>query len=117
MKKLLIWTALAALLMIGGPWFALELAGWNAMGACFLLFFGVNPLFSVVCGAAAGRDLKRLWSLPVIVAALYLAGAWLFFEMGESAFLIYSGGYLVLGAVSMFISAFVRKRKQKKERI
>ena len=112
MKKLLIWTGLVALLMIGGPWLALRLAGWNAMGACFLLFFGVNPLFSVVCGAAAGRELKRLWLLPVIVAALFLAGTWIFFEMGESAFLIYSGAYLVIGAVAMCVSALITRRKK-----
>ena len=109
MKKLVIWTGLAAVLMIGGPWLALRLAGWNAMGACFLLFFGANPLFAAVCGAVAGKDMKRLWPLPIIVAGLYLAGVWLLFEMGESAFLLYSGGYLVIGAAAMLIRFFVSK--------
>ena len=109
MKKLVIWTGLAAALMIGGPWLALRLPGWDAMGACFLLFFGVNPLFCALCGAVAGGDMKRLWPLPVIAAGLYLAGTWLLFEMGESAFLLYSGGYLVIGIGAMLIRFFVSK--------
>ena len=98
--------------MIGGPGLALAFSGWNAMGVCFLLFFGVDPVFSAVCGAFAGRDIKKMWMLPMIVSALYLAGVWLFFEMGEPAFLIYGAAYLVIGVLSMLISALVNKRKR-----
>ena len=111
MKKLLTWTALAALLMIGGPFLALKLTGWNAMGACFLLFFAVDPLFSAACGAFAGTNIKKLWMLPVITAGLFLAGVWMLFDMGEPAFLLYFGGYLLIGVLAMVISAFVKKRK------
>lgn len=114
MKKLVIWTGLSAVLMIVGPWLAFRLPGWNAVGACFLLFFGANPLFAAVCGAVAGKDMKRLWPLPIIVAGLYLAGMWLLFEMVESAFLIYSGGYFVIGVAAMFICGFVARRKNNK---
>ena len=82
------------------------------MAACFILFFAVNPLFSMVCGVFAGKDIKRLWPLPIITAGLFLIGTWLFFEMGETAFLLYCGCYLMIGIVAMLISAFVNKRKQ-----
>ena len=82
------------------------------MAACFILFFAVNPLFSMVSGVFAGKDIKRLWPLPIITAGLFLMGTWLFFEMGETAFLLYCGCYLMIGIVAMLISAFVNKRKQ-----
>jgi len=82
------------------------------MAVCFILFFAVNPLFSMVCGVFAGKDIKRLWPLPIITAGLFLIGTWLFFEMGETAFLLYCGCYLMIGIVAMLISAFVNKRKQ-----
>ena len=110
LKKLLTWTALAALLMIGGPFLALQFAGWNAMGVCFLLFFAANPLFSAVCGAVAGANTRKLWALPLITAVLFLVGVWLFFEMGEPAFFIYFAGYLLIGALAMLISAVLKKR-------
>lgn len=112
MRKLITWTMLAMLLMIGCPWLAVEFAGSAGMAIFFILFFAVNPLFSVVCGAFAGKNIKQLWVLPIIIAGLFLAGSWLFFEMGEIAFLVYCGCYLIIGIIAMLIGAFVNKRKQ-----
>ncbi len=112
MKKLIAWTISALILMIGFPWLAVAFAGSAGMAICFLLFYAINPLFSVVCGAFAGQNIKQLWALPIITAGLFLVGAWLFFELGETAFLLYCICYLIIGIVAMLISAFVNKRKQ-----
>ena len=111
MKTLAGWTAAAAVLMIGFPWLAVAFAGDAGMAVCFLLFFGVNPLFSVVCGWAAGRNIRQLWPIPILVPVLFLAGVWIFFSLGEPAFLLYAGAYLVIGLVTMGISALVKNRK------
>ena len=103
---------LAIILMIICPWLTVEFAGSAGMAICFVLFFAVNPLFSVMCGAFAGKNIKQLWVLPIITAGLFLAGSWLFFEMGEIAFLVYCGCYLIIGIIAMLISAFMNKRKQ-----
>ena len=60
MKPLIFWSILAMLLMIGCPWLAATFAGSAGMAVCLLLFFGVNPIFSAVCGVFAGKDIKRL---------------------------------------------------------
>ena len=112
MKGYIAWGASAALLMIGCPWLAVTFAGSAGMAICFVLFFAVNPLFSVACGAYAGRNIRRLWGLPVITAGLFLAGVWLFFEMGEPAFLLYCGCYLIIGIAAMLIAAFLHKRRR-----
>lgn len=112
MKKLITWTMSALILMIGFPWLAVTFAGSAGMAICFILFFAVNPLYAALSGVFAGKNIKQLWSLPIITAGLFLAGAWLFFEMGESAFLLYCGCYLIIGVVAMLISSFVNKRKQ-----
>ena len=80
------------------------------MAVCFILFFAVNPLFSAVCGAFAGKNIRQLWALPIITAGSFLAGVWLFFEMGEPAFLLYGGCYLMIGMITMLISAFMNKQ-------
>ena len=110
MKTFMTWTILAMLLMIGCPWLAVEFAGSAGMAVCIILFFAVNPLFSVVCGAFAGKNIRQLWALPIITAGSFLAGVWLFFEMGEPAFLLYGGCYLMIGMIAMLISAFMNKR-------
>lgn len=112
MRRLITWTILAMLLMIGCPGFAVVLASDAGMAVCFLLFYAIDPIFSVVCGVFAGGNIKQLWMLPILVSVLFLAGVWLFFDMGESVFLLYSGCYLILGTLAMLISAFVMKEKR-----
>ena len=109
MKPLLFWTLAALALMLGCPWLAVTFAGTAGMAVCFLLFFGVNPLFAAFCGLAAGKHIRTLWILPIITAASFLVGTWLFFEMGEPAFLRYAAIYLLIGMTTMGIRSFFRK--------
>ena len=99
--------------MLAFPWLAVTFVKGDAgMAVCFLLFFAVNPLYSVIIGAYAGKDVKHLWSLPVISAVLFLIGTWIFFDMGETAFILYAAVYLVIGIMAMLISLFIRKKTQ-----
>lgn len=111
MKKLITWPVSALILMIVFPWLSVEFAGSAGMAVCFILFFVINPLFSAVCGVFAGKNIKQLWALPIITAALFLAGVWMFFEMGEAAFLLYCSCYLIIGVIAMLISTYVNKGK------
>ena len=109
MKKLIIWAIGAIFIMIVCPWLTVEFAGSAGMAICFVLFFAVNPLFSAVSGAFAGKHIRKFWMLPIITAGLFLAGTWIFFEIGEPAFWLYCGGYLIIGAVTMLISAKMKQ--------
>jgi len=37
------------------PWLAVTFVGSAGMTVCFILFFAINPVFSVICGVAAGK--------------------------------------------------------------
>ena len=113
-KNIILWVAASAVVMLAFPWLAVTFVKGDAgMAVCFLLFFAVNPLYSVIIGAFAGKDVKHLWSLPVISAVLFLIGTWIFFDMGETAFILYAAVYLVIGIMAMLISMFIRKKTQK----
>ena len=113
-KNIILWVVASAVVMLAFPWLAVTFVKGDAgMAVCFLLFFAVNPLYSVIIGAFAGKDVKRLRSLPVISAVLFLIGTWLFFDMGETAFILYAAVYLVIGIMAMLISMFIRKKTQK----
>ncbi len=100
--------------MLAFSWLAVTFVKGDAgMAVCFLLLFAVNPLYSVLIGAFAGKDIRHLWSLPIISAALFLMGTWIFFDMGETAFILYAAVYLALGIVAMLISTLIRKKTQK----
>ena len=113
-KNIILWLAASAVVMLAFPWLAVTFVkGDVGMAVCFLLFFAVNPLYSVIIGAFAGKDVKHLWSLPVISAVLFLIGTWIFFDMGEIAFILYAAVYLVIGIMAMLISMLIRKKTQK----
>lgn len=97
-----------AAVMLLLPWMAVHFVrGDGGMAACFLLFFGVNPLFSIAMGAYAGRGKQKLWSLPLVTAALFVAGTWILFSPCEPAFLLYAAGYLILGLIAMGVTCLI----------
>ena len=113
-KNIILWLAVSAVVMLALPWIAVTFVKGDAgMAACFVLFFAVNPIYSVAIGVFAGKDVKHLWSLPVISAVLFLIGTWIFFDMGEMAFVLYAAVYLALGIVTMLISMIIRKKVQR----
>ena len=113
-KNIILWLAVSAVVMLALPWIAVTFVKGDAgMAACFVLFFALNPLYSVILGVFAGKDVKHLWSLPVISAVLFLIGTWIFFDMGETAFVLYAVVYLALGIVTMLISMIIRKKVQR----
>ena len=112
-KNIILWMVVSTAIMLALPWLAVTFVKGDAgMAACFVLFFAVNPIYSVVIGIFAGKDMKHLWSLPVISAVLFLIGTWVFFDMGETAFILYAVVYLALGIVAMLISMFIRKKSK-----
>ncbi|MDO4750042.1 MAG: hypothetical protein Q4A39_04285 [Eubacteriales bacterium] len=114
-RKLTKWLILSAVIMLLFPWLAVTFVKGDAgMGICFILFFAVNPVYCAIAGVFAGRDLPRLWISPIAAAALFIAGTWLNFEMGEPAFILYGGFYLVLGLAAMFVSAQAKKKREKR---
>ena len=113
-KNIILWIAVSAVVMLVFPWLAVTfLKGDAGMAVCFLLFFAVNPLYFMIIGAFAGKDVWHLWSFPVISAVLFFIGTWIFFDMGETAFILYAAVYLVIGIVTMMISMLIRKRIQR----
>ena len=113
-KDFTLWVAVSTVVMLALPWLVVTFVKDDAgMAVCFLLFFAVNPLYSVIIGIFTGKNIQYLWSLPVVSAVLFLIGTWIFFDMGETAFILYTAVYLALGIVAMLISMFIRKKKKK----
>ena len=110
-RTFLLWAGISAVVMLLLPALAVRLLRGDAgMAACFLLFFAVNPIYSVVLGIVSGREARRLWPLPLLSALLFVLGTWLFFDMGEAAFLLYGALYLIIGVCVMLGTLFIRKK-------
>ena len=109
-----IWTVIAVVLFVGLPWLIVTLVHSDAaMAACFLLFFAIDPVFAIAAGMFAGKDPRRLWFLPILTPLLFLAGTWLCFDPGETAFVSYALMYLLLGGTTMFVFLIMTNGRRK----
>ena len=114
-KKNCVCLFMSALIMLLLPWCAVTLIkGDGGMAALFLLFYAINPIASIAIGIFSGRNIRASWFQPVLLAILFLLGAWVFFDIGEWLFILYATIYLLLGCVAMLITSsivhIIRKR-------
>lgn len=80
-KKSIGWLIGSAAVMLLLPWAAVTFAPCNSgMAVALLLFFAIDPIYSIILGIFAGKHIKEMWSLPVMAAALFLLGACIFFD-------------------------------------
>lgn len=107
-NKFIFWVAISTVVMLTFPWLIITFVkGDVGMAACLLLFFAINPIYFIFIGIIAGKCIRKLWGLPLVSAILFLSGTWMFFDMGETAFLIYAGIYFILGIIAMLISGWI----------
>ena len=110
-KKNSICMLCSAMIMLLLPWCAVTFAkGVSGMTICVLLFFAVDPMAAICVGVFAGRKLKAAWFQPLLLSALFLLGTWIFFDMGERAFLFYAVIYLLFGYSAAAIAAGLVKK-------
>ena len=97
-KTLAIWLAACFVILLGGPALTrFAVYHQHAMMVCLVQLMLVNPLLMVATGVCTGKAFQYLWFLPLIAAALFLAGAWFFYAPGNRDFLWYIAAYLCLG--------------------
>lgn len=95
MKKIL----LSGIIMVLLPLLTVTLVkGDNGMAICFILFYVINPLFSIYIGYTTNKLI-----CPVVNSLLFLMGTWIFFDMGEIAFVYYAIVYLILGLITTLV--------------
>lgn len=113
-RTLMIWLAVSILVMFALPFAVARLASeCSGMALCMILFFIINPIYSAILGYRCGKDVGRMWNLPLVFAIAFLAGTWIFFDIHELWFIAYAGVYLVIGYIAMFISKHLNRCVQR----
>ncbi|MCH5353064.1 MAG: hypothetical protein J1E06_06330 [Acutalibacter sp.] len=108
-KKFVDLLALSIAFMIVLPWAVQAFVkGDAAIGILLLLLYVINPIYSAVLGWFSGKDLQKMWFLPILSALLFLSGG-----ISHLSLWAFAGTYLVIGIVVMFLSDFIRKRMER----
>ena len=112
-QKKIVSVLMIALVMLGLPWAAVTfIKGDGGMAACFLLFFAINPLCSLIVGLFAGKQFSVSWFQPLLCACFFVFGTWVLFDMSERAFLIYALIYLLIGYASAAVSRCIYQHRR-----
>ena len=114
-KKIIISTVLSAVVMFGISGIALipkdnNITAWLILGV--ILMFVINPLFMVFIGIFNGAQFNKLWFVPIIPAAMFVAALGVF-QTFDWYSLVYPLGYLVIGEISALLTFLVKEQKQK----
>ena len=108
----MMWLAATVAVMFALPFCVARFAPADAgMALCMMLFFIVNPVYSAILGFRCGRDVRQMWSLPLISSIAFLAGTLLFFDIREVWFIIYAATYLAIGWVAMGINRYLKSKR------
>lgn len=107
--KQIIALILIVLVMLVAPLAVRLYVKGDGMIYTVILFYVVNPIFSVFLGRYAGHNVKGRWYMPILSSIIYLLSAWLIFDPKEQTFLIYASTYLVIGLAMMIIVAILTK--------
>ena len=106
------WLAATIAVMFALPFCMTRFVPADAgMALCMMLFFIVNPIYSAILGFRCGRDVRQMWSLPLISSITFLAGTLLFFDIREVWFIIYAATYLAIGWVAMGINKYLNSKR------
>ena len=108
--KIVITVASLILFMMVLPWLAVKFGeGLAVTGLWMFAFFTVNPALVIVLSIMAGTELRRLWWIPLAIAASFplLFSA----AIGELVWdlYVYSAIYLPIGLLAMLGTHFGKK--------
>ena len=98
------WIIITVLVMLVLPWVILAGAQAEAMGLIFILLYAVYPVYSVLIGWQAGKEIKKNWFLPILSPCLFLLCVVVFFTLDEGLFYVFALIYLVIGLLAMAFS-------------
>ena len=111
MKKFLDWLVGSLFVMFFLPWAVNAFVKGDAsIGLLLLLLYVVNPVYSAILGWFSGKDIRKMWFLPIFSTLLFLSGG-----IRNPELWIFAGAYLALGVLVMLLSAFLRKRALQKK--
>ena len=106
------WYLISMLVMWGLPWAAVTFAPADAgMAICLILFYAINPLFSVLIGTVAASGENDVWVLPCSSATMFIFGTWIFFDSREMIFIVYGCVYLAIGYSSMLVAKMIKRKR------
>ena len=82
----------------------------DAMGLLIIFFFLIDPIAAAMIASFVGRDIKKLWWIPLSFALVFLFSYWLVLKEIILDLIIYAIVYLLEGVLAAVISWIVSRK-------
>ena len=86
---------------------------YEFMGVIVFLFFIINPINSMIVNLIVGKDIKKLWWVPIVFSVAFLFSYWIILKEIILDLIFYALIYLILGVLCMFVSWFIVRKLKK----
>ena len=83
---------------------------YEFMGIMIILFFVVNPITLLIINLMIGKDVKKIWWIPIFFSIIFLLSYWFVLKEIILDLIVYAIGYLVIGLIFMLVSVFLSKK-------
>ena len=115
-KRIIIIISVMLVALLIAPLAVLNFANpMHGMGLMFLLFFGVDPVASIIVGILSGASVKKLWWSPLLFGVMFLLCCWLALQEIVLDLVVYAVIYLLLGMIAMAVTKVLCGLKAKNE--
>ena len=110
-NKLIILSTVKLVVLLAIPLLFISLAKpHEVMGLMMLFFFVINPVTAVIVALFVGKDIKKLWWIPISFAIVFLLSYWFILREIIWDLTVYAIVYALLCFSTMVIS-WICKRK------
>lgn len=82
----------------------------DGMGVLIILFFIINPISIISINSIIGKDIKKLWWIPIIFSILFLLSYWLILNEIILELIIYAIIYLIIGIICIIIKLYKKNK-------
>ena len=108
--KILLFFITHIILMLVVPFLAVELSvDYCGMGFSMLMFFIVYPILSAAVGIVSAIDIKYLWWMPIVSAAVFPPlFSWAMSDIMIWDLYVYSAFYVLIGYAVIGIFVLIR---------
>ena len=80
------------------------------MGIMIILFFVVNPITTAIVNSMIGKDIKKLWYVPILFCIAFLLSYWLVLNEIILDLIFYAAIYMLIGIIFMIGSWLLVKK-------
>ena len=81
------------------------------MGIMILLFLIINPITIFIISFIIGKDIKKMWYIPILFSVIFLLSYWLVLWGVILDLLFYAFIYIIIGYISIFISFLLSNKR------